>query len=189
LYAPDLRGTGETKPARGGYGVTPDHNSAEHAVWIGRPLLGQWLVDVRAVLGFMAKQPGLLGTRLAVIGLGQAGLVALCAAGLFPERVASVVAAVTPASFLTDQAYPAGTRMGLLAPGILRAGDVPHLAALSAPRKLVLAGAAGKDGKKLDAKGMSAAFGFTEKIYRLLKAGASLKMKAEMTPAEVAAAL
>jgi dienelactone hydrolase len=185
VYAPDLRATGATAPARDAIGGAPDHNSAEHALWIGRPLLGQWVVDVRCLLEWLALQPGLDARRLAVAGLGQAGVVALCAAGLLPERVASVAALEVPASFITDRAYPPGTRMGLLAPGILRVGDVPHLAALAAPRKLVLAGAVGPDGKALAERPLRAAFAFTGKIYGLV--GAAERVTVRMaSAAEVA---
>jgi dienelactone hydrolase len=47
----DLRATGGLRPAGDAIAGAPDHNSAEHAVWVGRPLLGQWVVDVRGLLG------------------------------------------------------------------------------------------------------------------------------------------
>ena len=78
VIAPDLRGTGETQPKGEAIGGAADHHSAEHAVWLGRPLLGQWLIDVASLLTWMVGQPGYRKDRLAVMGLGQAGLVALC---------------------------------------------------------------------------------------------------------------
>src|SRR5262249_22194855 len=39
VVAPDLRATGETKPASDAISGAPDHTSAEHGLWIGRPLL------------------------------------------------------------------------------------------------------------------------------------------------------
>ena len=55
--------------------------------------------------------------------------------------------------------------MGLLAPGLLTVGDVPHLAALMAPRQLLIAGAV----KEKE-------FAFTKKIYALEKAGSRLHL-------------
>src|SRR6185369_7958142 len=133
VLAPDLRATGETRPANDTIGGAPDHNSAEHALWAGRPLLGQWVFDVSCLLDWLAAQPGLDRRRLAIVGLGQAGIVALCAGALLVERVAAVDAIGSPSTFITSAAYPQGTRMGLLAPGILQVGDIPHLAALAAP--------------------------------------------------------
>jgi hypothetical protein len=83
VVAPDLRATGETRPARDEVRGAPDHNSAEHALWIGRPLLGQWVFDVLCVLDWLALQPGLDQRRLTVAGLGQAVVLALCASVVF----------------------------------------------------------------------------------------------------------
>lgn len=169
VLAPDLRATGETRPASDAIVGAPDHNSAEHALWIGRPLLGQWVFDVSHLLDWLAQQPGLDRRRFAVVGLGQAGLIALCAAALFDDRIHSAAAVSTTATLITSEPYPAGTRMGLLAPGILNVGDVPHLAALVAPRKLAIAEPMAVRGKPLTGKAVREAFAFTSGIYRLYK--------------------
>lgn len=167
VVAADLRATGETRPQNDAIRDAPDHNSAEHALWRGRPLLGQWVFDVRCVMDYLAGWKEVDRDRIAVVGLGQAGTVALCTAGLFAEHVSAVGTLSAPVSYLTDEAYPAGTRMGLLAPGILRVGDIPHLAALFAPRRLVIAEGLDARGKPLAAKGLAEAFRFTRSIYRL----------------------
>jgi dienelactone hydrolase len=172
VYAPDLRATGESAPPRDAIAGAPDHNSAEHALWVGRPLLGQWAVDVRAVLDHLAKR------RVTLVGLNQAGVVAAVAGALFADRLHSVAMIDSPVSWVTTTAYPAGARMGLLAPGVLRAGDVPQLAALFAPRKLVVAGGFAAAGKRLDARSLDAAFAFTRAVYKLLKAESSLVVRA-----------
>lgn len=177
VYAPDLRATGEAKPARDGIAGAPDHNSAEHAVWIGRPLLGQWAADVRALLDYMGTRPGLDPRRLSLVGINQAGVVAAVAGALFADRLRSVALVDTLTSWVTTAAYPAGTRMGLLAPGVLRAGDVPHLAALVAPRKLIVAGGFSLAGAKLDGKALGAAFGFTHGVFKLCKAESALVVR------------
>ena len=83
-----------------------------------------------------------------LIGDGPGGLVAL-AAGAVDPRVTRVAAVGTLASYLSDQPY-AGQRLGIMAPGIVRdVGDVAHLAALNAPRRVVIAGGVGGDGKPL----------------------------------------
>jgi hypothetical protein len=79
--------------------------------------------------------------------------------------------------------------MGLLAPGLLKAGDVPHLAAAIAPRRLVVAGGLDAAGKALDQKGLEKAYALTTKTYVLLKAGKALTLKAEAKAADVVAAL
>jgi hypothetical protein len=94
-----------------------------------------------------------------------------------------------PASLVTAMPYPAGTRMGLLAPGLFEAGDVPHLAALLAPRRLTVAGGLSSEGKALEQKPLEQAFAFTHKVYGLLKADTALLIQAQMKPEEIAARL
>jgi dienelactone hydrolase len=179
VAAPDLRATGETKPANDGIRDAPDHNSTEHALWVGRPLLGQWVFDVQCLLDWLAIQPGLDVRRFAVAGIGQAGLVAVCAAGLLDSRVSAAATVDAPASYVTEQAYPAGTHMGLLAPGLFRVGDVPHLAALTAPRRLVIVGSTSP----------KEAYAFTASVYKLYKAEARLTVAATLKPDELAEGL
>jgi dienelactone hydrolase len=189
VVAPDLRGTGETKPANAAIGGAPDHHTAEHGLWVGRPLLGQWVADVQALLEWMAAQPTLDGDRVAVVGFGFAGVIALCAAALSQQRVASVAAIDALATYVTDQPYADGTPMGLLAPGILKVGDIAHLAALSTPRRLVIAGGVSPQAKKLKAKELKEAYTFTAAMYKLHGGEEKLTIKEDMKAEEIAAAL
>jgi len=189
ILAPDLRATGETRPANDSVRDAPDHNSAEHALWVGRPLLGQWVFDVACLCDWLGLQPGLDRRRLAVVGLGQAGLVALCAAALFEDRIASAGALGLRATLVTHEPYPGGTRMGLLAPGILQVGDIPHLAALGAPHKLLIADGLAADNKPLAAKALRDAYAFTTSIYRLHKQTERLSIIAGAEPKRLVQAL
>ncbi len=177
IAAPDLRATGETRPANDAVAGAPDHNSAEHALWVGRPLLGQWTFDVLCLLDWLVLQPTLDPSRFAVAGIGPAGVVALCAAGLFEERLAAALVVGGPTTFVTEQAYTTGMRMGILAPGILRFADLPQLAALVAPRRLILSDGLAPQGQKLTAKQLGDAYAFTRAIYRLFKAEAKLTVQ------------
>ncbi|MCC6418398.1 MAG: acetylxylan esterase [Gemmataceae bacterium] len=189
VLAPDLRGTGETRRANDAIRQAPDHTSAEHALWVGRPLLGQWVLDVQCLLDWLAAQRGLDRRRFAVVGVGQAGIVALCASALLDDRVTAAAALGTPVSYITDREYAPGTRMGLLAPGILRVADVPHLAALSAPRRLVIAEGVSPQGKRLAANALQEAFAFTRSIYRLHRLEKRLTLAETARVEDVAAAL
>jgi pimeloyl-ACP methyl ester carboxylesterase len=188
VVAPDLRATGEAKPEGDGVHGAPDHNSAEHGVWVGRPLLGQWAFDVHCLLDWMTLQPDLNPERLVVIGIGQAGVVALCAAAT-DNRVHTVVAIETPATLVTEEAYAPGTRMGLLAPNLFTVGDVPQLAALGAPRRLLIAGAVTPQGKKLPEKDIKGAYQLTREVYDLYKAADKLTLLEEGKPEDIAALL
>jgi dienelactone hydrolase len=189
LLAPDLRATGTLHPPHDAVAGAPDHNSAEHALWIGRPLLGQWVFDVLCILDWMALQPTLDRRRFAVLGLGNAGIIALCAAALLDDRIASVMTVRSPVTYIPEQAYPAGFSMGLLAPGILKAGDVPHLAALAAPRRLTVVDGLTAQGRKLQERYLKEAFAFTAGIFKLAKAEANLAVIEGIRTEDLAARL
>jgi sugar lactone lactonase YvrE len=149
----DLRATGRLATSER-VGRAPDHNSAEWGLWLGRPLLGQWVIDVRQLL---AETPYAKGAEVVLIGEGPAGLVALCAAAT-DKRITKVAAVNTLASFVTDAPYT-NQRLGTLAPGILRdVGDVAHLAALCAPKRVVIAGGVNGSGKDLSADELAEAY-------------------------------
>src|SRR5439155_17507155 len=101
-------------------GRAPDHNSAEWGLWIGRPLLGQWVHDVRRTIDMLEplRKAGDPPADIIVIGEGPAGLVALCAAAT-DKRITKVAAVGTLASYVTEEPYT-GQRLGTMAPGILR---------------------------------------------------------------------
>jgi dienelactone hydrolase/pimeloyl-ACP methyl ester carboxylesterase len=182
VLMPELRGTGQSKPAGDTVGSAPDHNSTEHGLWIGRPLLGQWLVDLRALVGESKE-------GITIVGIGKATLLAICAGAVLGDRIRSIVALDMPTSYLTDQPYAAGTRMGVLAPGILRVGDVPHLAALACPRKLQIIGGVKPTGGKVEGKELTEAFTFTKSIYALHKAEKFLTITDTAKPEDIVKAL
>jgi hypothetical protein len=60
-----------------------------------------------------------------------------------------------------------GQRLGLMAPKILReAGDIPHLAALIAPRRLTIAGAVHGSGKALTKPELNQNYEFTKRFHK-----------------------
>jgi hypothetical protein len=173
LALPELRATGRYAWTRDKVGRAPDHNTAEWALWLGRPLLGQWTVDVRRALDALAERDGALPKEITVIGTGPAGLVAICAAVL-DARISGVATLGSLASYVTEVPYE-GQRMGIMVPGILReAGDIAHLAALVAPRKLIVGGGVNGAGQPLNESTMRAEFGFARQVYAMLGAKASL---------------
>ena len=132
LVTLDLRTTGTLAGPKDRAAGIVDHNPAQWGIWLGRPLLGQWALDVQRLLDTLERVDNGLPPQVAVIGEGPAGLVAL-AAGAVDQRITKVAAVRTLASYRTDVPYE-GQRLGLMAPGILRhVGDVADLAALVAP--------------------------------------------------------
>ena len=189
VAAPDLRAIGDLEPANDAIRGAPDHKSAEHALWIGRPLLGQWVFDTLCVLDWLATQPNRDKEHIAIVGLGHAGLVALTAAALFPERVTSVAAIGSIATLVTPIEYPAGTPMGLLAPGLLRVGDVPHLAALGAPHRLFIGDGRNAAGKEMNNLDLQNAYRFTRSVYQAHRTGEKFTLRATFRWDDVAAGL
>lgn len=162
----DLRATGKLAVPHDGIGRAPDHNSAEWALWLGRPLVGQWVCDVRCCLDVLAQQDGALPKQVLVAGIGPAGLVAICA-GALDSRITTVATSGTLASYVTEEPYE-GQRLGILVPGILsHVGDVAHLAALVSPRRLLIAGGVTGSGRPLDSAAMSENYVFTSRVYDL----------------------
>jgi dienelactone hydrolase/pimeloyl-ACP methyl ester carboxylesterase len=168
-----LRGTTPEERKQPGVRGALDHHLAQHALWIGRPLLGQWGGDVRAVVGRLAAiadRP----TRPVIVGIGPMGLVALGFTALFPDKARTTILIDAPATYLTDAPYADGTTMAILTPGLLKVGDVSHLAALAAPHRLVIAGGVTFKGEKVGENDLGKAFGFTGKVYEALKAAGKL---------------
>ena len=173
IVTPELRTTGRFAHPGDKIGHAPDHNTAEWSLWIGRPLLGQWVYDVRRTLDAIAERDGSLPHDVLAIGRGSSGVVALCAAAL-DERITRVKVIESLSSFATDHAYR-GQRLGLMAPGILRdVGDIADIAALVAPRPVTISGGITGEGKILDRVTLNKAFGSTKRDFELLNVGSLL---------------
>ena len=161
VLIPQLRATGEQAIASDKIGHAPDHNSGQWGVWVDRPLLGQWAHDVQQVV---AAARGTATGQIAVVGVGTAGPVVLCAAAV-DSRITRVATVNSLASYISDVPYR-GQRFGVLAPGILReVGDIEHIASLIAPRLLTVSGGVTGDGAALDEAGLKAAYDFTQQVY------------------------
>lgn len=171
----ELRATGRGAVPGDKIGQAPDHNSAEWALWIGRPLLGQWVFDVRRLLDTIEKTEEGLPPDVVLIGRGAGGLVALCAGAVDP-RVTKVAAVGTLASYISEEPY-VGQRLGVMAPGILReVGDVAHLAALNAPKQVVIAGGVAGNGKTLSLDSLRDAYQPATHVGTLLNAKEKLRL-------------
>lgn len=166
VVAPDLRATGSFAVKNDQIGRAPDHNSAEWSLWIGRPLLGQWAWDVQRVLDALQEKDGKLSAHITVVGMRTAGMVALCA-GALDERISRVVTMNSLATYVTEVPY-VGQRLGLMAPAIVRdVGDVAQLAALIAPRPVLIAGGVHGSARPIGTAELRELFRFTEQTYEL----------------------
>ena len=184
----DLRATGATAYPRDKVRRAPDHNSAEWSLWIGRPLLGQWVWDARRLLDVLDNPTGRLPDEVAIIGVGPASLVALCAAAL-DDRISSVATVGGLASYVSAVPYE-NQRLGIMAPGILReVGDVPQLAALASPRRVVIAGGVDGAGQSLAGDKLISNYAWTKAVFQLEKSPGELKILPAADPKAVVASL
>lgn len=202
----DLRATGATANKGDKVGRAPDHNSAEWSMWIGRPLLGQWIFDAKQILNVLetldaggVRAGGDTGTSegdtsagaklpTTIVGVGSASLIALGTAALDPriDRVATVNGL---ASFVSSAPYE-NQRLGSLVPGILRAvGDVAQIASLVAPRRLVIAGGVSGAGQSLNSASLTEKYAWTQSVYKLASKQNEIVVAAEVDDAAIVKAL
>jgi len=148
----ELRATGSTEVAGDRIGRAPDHNSAEWSLWLGRPLCGQWVRDIRLTASLLTRESLCGSVELVASGTGS---FAALAAVAIDERLVGAHITGLLSTFVSDQPY-AGQRLADMVPGILRdVGDVVHVALLVAPRSLQLHAPVTPQGKPLDAIAVS----------------------------------
>ena len=188
VVVPELRAAARLAIPNDAAYDAPDHKSAEWAMAIGRPLLAQWTHDVRRTLDALEASRGSLPAEVAIIGRGPSGVVALCSAALDP-RITRAVTMNSLASYVTDVPY-VSQRLGIMAPSILRdVGDIPRIAALIAPRPLVVAGGVSGDGRALELSGLKRNYEFTREVFASDNAENNFLCLAPASEAEVVASL
>jgi dienelactone hydrolase len=186
LELSDFRGTGRWLGDTGPVTGVADHTVAEWGLWVGRPLLGQWVWDIIRWIDLLdelrldqIKAPKEVATPsrpFVLVGIGAMSLPAILAAAL-DQRVSAVACSDCLVSFASRGAKPwSGVPMGLIAPDILDVGDIGHLAALVAPRPLVIASGVEPEGDPAGQDRLLDAFGFTGAVYRLLQASTRLTL-------------
>ena len=160
----DVRGMGDLTPevGRGNPAYTSEHAGEEAYAWasliLGRPLLGQRVADVLAAVAAVAHSYA-AGRRIVLAASGHMTLPALCAAAL-DTRIGAVYLSgglVSWSALLADDRYREPFSSFL--PGVLIRTDLPDIARLIAPRKLIVAGATDAAGKLLPLAGVQRAYG------------------------------
>jgi cephalosporin-C deacetylase-like acetyl esterase len=176
VAVPQLRAVGWFALPSDKIGHAPDHNTAEWSLWIGRPLLGQWVRDVRRTLDLLAGRLAKLPPAVMVVGHTTAGSIALSAAAL-DERITHAVTIDSLASYVTDEPYR-NQRLGLMVPGILRdVGDIPHIASLIAPRRVTIVGGVTGGGQTIHGDDLLRQFRGTQEIFAKFSSAERLKVQ------------
>jgi dienelactone hydrolase len=178
VLALDLRGLGETAPSAASpkrplFGL--DYREAFMALHLNRPLLGQRVTDLLAVVAQLA---GNEKDGVSLIGVGKAGPVALHAAAL-DERIKQVTLERSLLSWSAVVRTPVShDQLTNVVPGALHVYDLPDLAALVAPRPLTIEAALDPVGKPVPAAELESAYEPARKAYERLKVKEKLVLKA-----------
>lgn len=164
VCAVDLRGIGDLTPEFGRNAArhARSHNSEEHYAWssliFGKPLLGQRVTDLLAVVEGLRTKSDLKNHRLIIAARGSMTVPALFAAAL-DSRVDAVYLSEGLVSFQNfvdteDYDYPFGN----VVPNLLAYTDLPELAAGLAPRRVALAGTVNAARKRMSVKDVEAKY-------------------------------
>jgi fermentation-respiration switch protein FrsA (DUF1100 family) len=105
-------------------------------ILVGKPLAGMQTGDVLRAFDWLAARADVDAKRIAIIGKGNGGVLALYAAALEP-RIAKVASEKAPASYM--EIVRAKMHEGIteiVVPGVLRDFDLPDIVASLKPRTL-----------------------------------------------------
>ena len=137
VLAIDPRGWGESAaPAGQRSNDSVSRSTAMRAILVGKTMAGMQTGDVLAAFDWLAARPDVDPRRVAVIGKGNGGVLALFAAALEP-RIAKVASEKAPASYMEIvRAKMHEGIIGIVVPGVLRDFDLPDVEASLKPRTL-----------------------------------------------------
>lgn len=181
VLALDLRGMGETAPAALPASTRPNYFGVDtKEAWLGihlnRPLLGQRVADVIAVLNMLRSKPGVGDIHL--IGVGSAGPIALHVAALDP-RIAQVTLERSVVSWSAVARTPVTqNQLTNVVPFALEKYDLPDLAASLAPRPLTIRGVTDPAGKPVSQKNLDETYARCKAAYVAQKAEMQLSLVA-----------
>lgn len=144
---------------------TQPYKTAMRAILLGRTMAGMRVQDALAVYDFVRAQPWVAMDRIAVVGRGNMGVLALYAAVLEP-RIERVVANGSVLSYLdlvrTPQ-LPEGF-VDIIVPGVLQDLDLSDLAAQAGRGRVVLLDPVDIDGKAVTAGSARAVYGQSARV-------------------------
>jgi dienelactone hydrolase len=149
-----------------GFGVRAEpgvrcHDAALRALHRGRPLTGQRVLDVMRAIDFAATQPDLDLTRVGCMGNSTGGTVSFYAACVEP-RISLAVVSCSFCTFEDSWLSLPHCACGYL-PGIVPVADMPDLAGLIAPRRLLIV--AGKKDELARFEGVERGYRHAREIF------------------------
>ena len=161
VCVPDVRGVGDLAPelSRGAARYARSHAEEENYAWasmiLGRPLLGQRVTDIIAVVQAVANHPALKGRKLRLAAQGKMTAPATFAAALAPKVDSLYLSGglVSYRSIVETEEY--FYSFANFAPKLLLHTDLPDVIASLAPRTVALAGSVDAAGKRTPAQTVS----------------------------------
>lgn len=176
LCAADVRGIGDLTQefSAGNPGYMRPHQSEEDFAWssliLGRPLVGQRVADILAVVQGLPSIKGLAGRKIVVAALGSMTVPALFAASLEP-RITKVYLAGGLSSYRSIvEAEDYRHSLADFVPNVLSCTDLPQIVAQLAPRPIVIAG-------PLDGAGYPLSSTAARDVYRQALASGHLQLR------------
>jgi hypothetical protein len=155
VCAPDLRGLGDLAPefGHGSARHARSHNSDEHYAWsaliLGKPMVGQRVTDLLAVIRGLRTRPDLSGRRLVIAARGAATIPAQFAAAL-DRSVDTLYLSGGLSSFRrVTESESYSHPFGNFVPRLLEHTDLPEIVRSLAQTRVVLAGAVDAGARRL----------------------------------------
>jgi dienelactone hydrolase len=192
VLAIDPRGTGETAPPgvnreRNYRGFVHDDETSltYESLGAGVTMLGMRTYDVLRALDYLETRSDVDRSRISAIGHGSAGLLVLHAAAL-DERIRSVTslgALVSYAAIVEHEIY--AHRPSLFPPSVLSKYDLPELAALVAPRPLLLLNAVDQVHQRVELDRVAQTYRPTSRIFDLLRANSAFRIQHAASSQEI----
>ncbi len=178
VCAPDLRNQGDLRPefGRGVRGHADLHNSEEHYAWssliLGKPLLGQRVADIQAIVQGIRSRPEWAGRPIAIAASGFTTVPALFAAAIDKrlDRLYFSGSLISFEDLCQEQDYR--QPFGNFVPDLLLHTDLPAIATDLVPAPITLAGA-------VDGAGRPLAIERIRKAYPTSGSSAHIRLEAE----------
>jgi pimeloyl-ACP methyl ester carboxylesterase len=177
VLAIDYRGAGETAgtvPAIGFGPPMPEYNLTNYSLFVGRPLAGSRVADVRCATEFLTSRTDVAANRIAIVGRGRGALSAVLAAS-FDDRLRCVVADEFVTSLVFKEEF---LDIGLeyFIPDLLTVADMPQLLADLAPRPLLISNPVDGRRRAVSIDDCNEQLRFTSSVYKVSGANDSLRI-------------
>jgi pimeloyl-ACP methyl ester carboxylesterase len=173
ICATDIRGVGSLIPefSSGAADYEGWHQQEENYAWgslaLGRPLVGQRVNDILALVAALREHPATTARQIYVAALGKLTVPALFAAAMEPS-IKGLYLAGGLASFqkLVQTEVP-NHPFANYVPGVLNHTDLPEIGASIAPRKIVLAGTIDGRGESMETNAVRALYDLASRAGNL----------------------